>query len=170
MRSLLADAGFSYYNNWVKLFREAVPLAGIDSDLRVVEIDCERSSDFARIVASCFEWDERLHPWLGSIVGRRNWHHYIALDKEKPVATGSFFVIGEYAWIDFAATLSQCRGKGAQAALMQRRIDDAISLGCTHLVVETAEETPQRSAPSYRNMIRYGFRQVYVRPNVLYEF
>ena len=78
------------------------------------------------------------------------------------------FVSGDRAWLDFAATLPEYRGRGAQAALLARRIVDAAQLGCRWLVVETAEETPQRGAPSFRNMLRFGFRQAYVRPNFIY--
>ncbi|MCP4685890.1 MAG: hypothetical protein GY867_10655 [bacterium] len=53
---------------------------------------------------------------------------------------------------------------------MQRRIDDAIAQGCKHLVVETAEETHERSAPSYSNMLRFGFEVAYFRPNYLFKF
>lgn len=166
----LRETGFTYYNNWVKLYRKAEPLTGVKSDLRIEEIGPERADDFARVLLEGFEWDRRLRPWMGSVAGRPNWHLYLAFDGERPVATGAFYRSGEYAWVDMAATLADCRGRGAQAVLMQRRIADAIKLGCKYLVVETAEETPERAAPSYRNMLRFGFEVAYVRPNYLYSF
>ncbi len=166
----LKEAGFTHYNNWVKLYRKAEPITGVRSDLRVEKIGAARAEDFGRIVQNCFEWDERLHPWIGSTVNRPGWHLYLALDGDRPAATGAFFRSGEYAWVDMAATLSEFRGRGAQALLMQQRVADAIGLGCKHLVVETAEETPEHLAPSYRNMLRYGFQVAYVRPNFLYTF
>ena len=36
------------------------------------------------------------------------------------------------------------------------------------MIVETAEQTTEKQAPSYRNMIRYGFRQLFVRPNYIW--
>jgi hypothetical protein len=36
------------------------------------------------------------------------------------------------------------------------------------LVVETAEDTPEKGAPSFRNMLRFGFQVAYVRPNFIY--
>lgn len=164
------ECGFVHYNNWVKLNREAEPLTGIRSDLKVEEIGPERAEDFAAIVTECFDWDQKLRPWIGAVIGRPNWHTYLAFDHDKPAATGCFYCSGEYAWLDMAATLPDFRGRGAQALLMQRRIDDAVKLGCKHLVVETAQETAERSAPSYRNMLRYGFQPAYTRPNYLYEF
>ena len=45
----------------------------------------------------------------------------------------------------------------------------AVPKGISSDVVETAEDTPQRNAPSYRNMLSFGFREVYVRPNYIYD-
>ncbi len=53
---------------------------------------------------------------------------------------------------------------------MKKRIADAIAAGCRELVVETAWETADNAAPSYRNMLRYGFKEEYIRPNFLYSF
>lgn len=166
----LRETGFVPYNNWIKLYRKAEPLTGIKSDFKVVKIGPEQAGEFGRIVTECFEWDRRLIPWISSVVGRDNWHLYLALDGDRPVATGGFYLSGEYAWVDMAATLPEARGRGAQAILMQRRIEDMIKLGCQHLVVETAEDRPEHSAPSYRNMIRFGFEVAYVRPNYLFQF
>ena len=164
------ECGFVHYNNWVKLYREVEPLTGVRSDLKVEGIGPERAEAFAAIVTECFDWDQRLRPWIGSVVGRPNWYAYLAYEGDRAAATGAFYRSGEYAWVDMAATLPDFRGRGAQTLLMQRRIEDAIKLGCKHLVVETAQETPERSAPSYRNMLRYGFQVAYVRPNYLYKF
>ena len=69
------------------------------------------------------------------------------------------------AWSDFykagsAQSTSEC-------GLMARRIRDARELGCKMPVVETAEDTPQKGAPSFRNMLRLGFQVAYVRPNFI---
>lgn len=75
------------------------------------------------------------------------------------------FVRSGDAWLDFAATLPEYRGRGAQSALVVRRIRDASELGCRRLVVETAEEAPGKPANSLHNMLSFGFRTAYVRPN-----
>jgi hypothetical protein len=54
-----------------------------------------------------------------------------------------------------------------QSALIVRRLVDAAGLGCTHAVVETAEPTADKPAPSYRNVTRLGFTLAYARPNFL---
>jgi ribosomal protein S18 acetylase RimI-like enzyme len=73
------------------------------------------------------------------------------------------------AWIDFASTLPEYRGRGAQSALTARRIEDCARLGGETMVVETAAATPEKGAPSLRNMQRMGFEVAYLRPNYLLE-
>lgn len=167
---LLRQSGFEHYNNWVKLYRDVRLIIDVRSDLRVEKIDYRQADNFSRIVATCFDWDDDIQPWVASTVGRDGWHHYMGYDGNTPVAVGAFFVHKDSAWVDFAATLKDYQGRGAQAILLQRRVDDIASLGCHHIIVETAQQTSQKSAPSYRNMLRYGFTEAYVRPNYIYRF
>lgn len=170
LKEMLEERGFRHHNNWVKLSRNLDPPSPAKTSLHVRSIDSREANDFARIVSPAFDWPGIMQPWLTRIIDRPGWHHYMAYDGDKPVATGSFYIKNSHAWIDFAATLPECRGKGAQSALAERRIKDAAELGCRSLVVETAEQTPEHSAPSYRNMIKLGFEVAYVRPNYIYTF
>jgi len=105
---------------------------------------------------------------VADTVGRPGWRHYMAFEGEIPVATGAFFLAGDLAWMDFAVTMEAKRGKGAQSALVARRIRDAVALGCRGCIVETAEQTSSNEAPSYRNMRRFGFEVQYARPNYIW--
>jgi hypothetical protein len=167
LASLLEQRGLSYYNNWVKLYRGVEPPPPIKSRVGVRRTDANEADTFGTICGSCFGWPEECYSWIAATVGRPGWHHYLAYDGPTPVATGGLFVLGEYGWISFASTLPEARGRGAQAALVAQRLADAAKLGCKHIVVETAEQTPERDAPSYRNMIRFGFREAYKRPNYI---
>ena len=93
----------------------------------------------------------------------------MAYDGTTPVATAAMFIEGPHCWIDFAATLSTARGRGAQSALVARRIADCARSGCTLMIVETAEPAETHPAPSFRNMCRFGFEVAYVRPNYIWE-
>ena len=86
------------------------------------------------------------------------------------MAGGALYLHGEYATLTFAATLPAFRGQGAQAALIARRFQEAAMAGCRWMLTETAEDTPSRPAPSFRNMRRYGFNIAYPRPNYLLQF
>ncbi|UCE25126.1 MAG: GNAT family N-acetyltransferase [Candidatus Zixiibacteriota bacterium] len=167
VKRLLKKKGFQHYNNWVKLYRDTIPMPPVDTDLRVEEISTSEASVFANILINSFEWSEILQSWVEKTVGRPGWRHYMAFDGNTPVATGALYVAGQFGWIDFASTLPSARGRGAQSALLELRVADAAREGCKWLVVETAEDTPQKPAPSFRNMIRHGFQVAYVRPNYI---
>ena len=64
-----------------------------------------------------------------------------------------------------AATLEPARGRGCQRALLRHRLLDAAEAGCHTLFVETGERVPDRPSTSYRNVLRAGFEEAYLRPN-----
>jgi len=165
---LLVERRFCHYNNWVKLYRGVEEPPEVQTDLRIEVIDDRHAGEFASIVTGAFEWPERIRPWLAALVGRPGWRHYLAFDGGKPAATGAMFTGDGWCWKDFAATLPDCRSRGAQQALLARSIDDAASMGCHTLVLETAEDKPDRPSPSYRNVVRFGFKTAYLRPNYLF--
>jgi GNAT superfamily N-acetyltransferase len=166
---LLATRGFRHYNNWVKFYRDTSPPPPVSTDLTIRMIDEDEAPAFGRIVAACFDWPEPAASWVADTVGRDGWRHYMAFDGDAPAATGALFVSEGLGWIDFATTLPEYRGRGAQSALLAQRIRDAAELGCEGLVVETAEDRPEKPAPSYRNQLRFGFEVAYVRPNYIFS-
>jgi GNAT superfamily N-acetyltransferase len=169
LASRLIDRGFRAHNNWIKLYRGVEPPPDVRTDLRIEEIDNEHAEAFARIIVGSFDWPEALVPWIAAPVGREGWHHYFAFDGERPAATGASFIRGTTAWIDFASTLPNARGRGAQSALLARRLADCAELGCDLIIVETAEQTKENRAPSFRNVHRFGFEVAYARPNYILE-
>ncbi|MDP9145050.1 MAG: GNAT family N-acetyltransferase [Actinomycetota bacterium] len=166
----LTDLGFVPYNNWVRLVRDASPPGPIPTKVRVEQIDAARAGDFARILCDGFGWNADLAVAVEGVVGRPGWRCYLAFDGDRPVATAALVVDGRIGWLSFAATLPEARGLGGHTALLGRRILDARAAGCEVLCVETAEETQEKEAPSYRNVLRAGFEVGYVRPNYLYKF
>jgi len=168
-RSLLENQGLSWYNNWVKLYRDCTPPPPSKSDLTIKKVGRGYGLKFGKVVTSAFGWDECLAEWIASTLGRPGWHHYAAFDKEILAATGAMFVSGKQAWFDLAATLPTHQGRGAQSAILAQRINDAAAMGVELISVETAEQTADKSAPSYRNTQRFGFRVGYVRPNFIWR-
>ena len=165
----LGSRGLFHYNNWVKLTRTTEEQPRIVTDLTVERIGAGRSHEFAAIVARGFGLPDATRPWISATVGRPAWRHYLALDEGAPVAGGALYVEGTVGWLGFAATDPAHRGRGAQSALLARRIADAKTLGVKRLVVETAEDTTDRRAPSFHNLRRLGFELAYVRPNYLWK-
>jgi hypothetical protein len=166
----LVSVGLKPYNRWVKLYRNVETPVAARTDLHVREIGPGEAATFGRVLTTSFERPDIMGKWFAGTIGRGGWRHYVAYDSENPAAIGAMFVQGEYAWFDMAGTLSEYRGRGAQGAILQTRIRDAAAMGCRWIVVETAEDTPERSAPSYRNTLRSGFRVAYLRPNYMLAF
>jgi hypothetical protein len=164
----LEGRGLSHYNNWVRLYRTTEPVADANTTLEIKQILPSESEVFGRIVTECFGWPDLMAPMVSATVGRPGWLHYMAFDGETPAATGALYVSGELGWLDFATTLEGYRGRGAQTALLVRRIRDAAGAGCRGVTVETAEQKPDREAPSYRNVMRMGFQVDYLRPNYIW--
>lgn len=168
LKRLLVLHDFYHYNNWVRLVRDNSPAEKGKTSLVIRKISKSDGNYFGKIVVEAFNWPSELAEWVAALVGRKNWYHYLALEKEIPVATAAFYHSGEYAWFDFAATHPDFRGKGAQSALLARRIEDCRELGVIKIIVETAEQTPENEAPSYRNVLKAGFKEAYKRPNYIF--
>jgi hypothetical protein len=78
-------------------------------------------------------------------------------------------VSGEAGYLALAATKETHRRQGGQHALIARRIRDAAAQGCRTLVAESAEDRPDKPAPSFRNLRSLGFKLAYLRPNYLWK-
>lgn len=81
------------------------------------------------------------------------------------MAAGALFALREAGWLGFAATLPSHRGRGAQGAILAARAARARELGLGVLITETGVPREGGTGPSYRNVLRSGFRPTYVRPN-----
>jgi hypothetical protein len=167
----LEGLGLRHYNNWIRLRRELSGLADLpagQSAFEIRHIGAEDAGAFGQIVATAFDYPPAIAPLAAQTVGRPRWNHYMAFEGVTPIATGAMYLTGDAAWFGFAATDAGHRKRGAQQALVVRRLKDAANAGCTWVSVETAEDTVTRDAPSFRNLRRLGFEVAYRRPNYLW--
>jgi hypothetical protein len=162
---MLAAEGFASGGNWAKVIRGTETPPAIKTDLRIEEVGAEMAKPFADVALAVFGMPPAMGPWLAALVGRPHWYTYLAFDGESPIATGALYIKNEIGWLGIGSTLPSHRGRGAQGAIMTRRVTDGIARGCRWLVTETDEETPEHPSPSYRNMVRTGFTMLYARPN-----
>lgn len=161
----LGEAGLEAARGWMKFRRgrEAPPEARTDLEIRpAVPADAEA---LGRIVADAFDLGPGAAPWIGRLIGRPGWHVYMSFDGETPAGTGSMFVQDGIAYLDWGATAPSFRGRGAQSAVLARRIADALDLGCRLLVTATGEDVPGDPQHSYKNILRAGFEPAYIRKN-----
>ena len=150
---------------WRTLERRAVDL----SSSAVVEIATGEAELFQQIVAESLSVPRVMAPVVRSTVGHEHWHFYLALDDERPIAGAAMFVRGEGAWLGLSATIPSDRNRGAQTALLARRLRDAAELGCAWASADTQPDTAARPNPSYRNMLRAGMNVLYSRSKYLFE-
>jgi hypothetical protein len=160
----LTARGFTQsHRSWAKMYRGNEPPPAIRTDLRVEKIGIDQADAYASVVQSAFEMAHLYRPLIRGSVGRPGWHHYVAFDGKKPVVASSMFVNGDVAWLGFAGTLQTHRKRGGQNAMFARRIEDGLALGCKWFITETREDTPEHDNPSYRNMLRIGFKLAYMQ-------
>jgi GNAT superfamily N-acetyltransferase len=169
LAAMLESRRIRHYNNWAKLYRRAEPAPEVECDLRIEQIGADQGDTFATIVDRTFGFPVLADTWVASLVGKPGWRQYVAFDGDLPAAAAALFVHEGTGWLGFAATDPRYRKRGAQSALITRRINDACELGCQWLTTETAEDTPEKRNPSYHNMLRMGFETAYLRPNYLWK-
>lgn len=167
--AMLEAHGFRHHNNWVKLCRRIdMPPRG-DTPLRVEEIGPDHAATFAAVITRSFEHPAALEPLLAGAIGQPGYRAYLAFDGDEAIAAASLYVDGAVAHLAFAGTLPDRRGRGAQGALIARRLADAHDAGCEWMIAETAEDRPDHRVQSFRNMRQLGFRTAYARPNYILE-
>jgi GNAT superfamily N-acetyltransferase len=187
---LLQEHGLiQYRRSWVKMMRPArvTSLAGraerasatfgqrvsparpaerAQTDLVVRGARAADVTAIASIVGPAFDLPQNGAELFAQLTGRRQWKLFVAASADEIVATGGLFIEGEMAYCAFAATRPEFRGRGAQRALMQTRIDTAVDAGCHWIATETGFPlTADEPNPSYHNMLWAGFRAVAIRDN-----
>ncbi len=159
-----------HYNNWVKHYRSAENPPAVETDLEIREVSTSQEAQrFGDIITDSFEWPGEMSSWFTNLVGRKCWKTYLAFEAGDPVAAASLYIKDDCGWLSFASTLPNWRGKGAQTALIARRIQDAAELGCKVLTVETAEDNEQKRSQSLSNIQKMGFEVAFIRPNFLWK-
>jgi GNAT superfamily N-acetyltransferase len=163
----LGPLGWQRHNRWAKFARPLEQLPPLPEHVRVDVIGADRADDFGRVLVESFRMPPPMRAWQAALVGRPRWRHYLACVEGETVGCAAMFTHDGLASLGQAGTLEHARGRGVQGALIARRLRDAAGLGCTHAVVETAEDLPDKPAPSFRNQLRHGFELCYYRDNYL---
>jgi len=161
----LQQAGMKKSRGWMKFKRGSQPAVARNPELSIREIGPENAEAFARIVVPCFDLSEASIPLIASVVSHPDYHIYMGFEGDTPAATGGVFYKDGIAHCDFGSTHRDFRGRGFQGALLARRINDAIQMGATNLYTATGEAVPGDPQHSYKNILRYGFEENYLREN-----
>jgi hypothetical protein len=165
--TLLNARGFSAEGRWAKFRRTAAAPPPAKTSLKIAEVGPDKGGDFGAVVQQGFGAPAPFAGWAAAIVGRAGWRAFVGYDGADPVAAGALFLAGGLGWLGLGATLPSHRGRGAQGAILSERISAAHEAGAHTVVTETGKPLPGKEAahPSYRNILRAGFGEVYVRLN-----
>lgn len=162
----LRGQGFAPSRAWMKFVRDPHPPRFPDPDgVEVVEVTAPGQEPFGTIAALGFgmpAWGAEL---FAHLPGREGWRCYVARVDGEAQGCGAMVIDDGVALFGIGATLEPARGRGCQTALLRRRIVDAAEAGCHTLLVETGEREPDRPSTSYRNILKAGFEEAYLRPN-----
>lgn len=162
----LRENGFEPAYAWMKFVRDPhPPRFPAPQGVEVVELTAPDQEPFGTIAAIGFDlpaWGAELFTHLP---GRDRWRCYVARIDGEAQACAAMLIEEGIAEFGIAATLEGARGRGCQTALLHRRICDAAEAGCRTLFVETGERVPDRPSASYRNILKAGFEEAYLRPN-----
>jgi GNAT superfamily N-acetyltransferase len=151
---------------WMKFVRDPHPPRFPAPDVvDVVELTAPDQQPFGAIAAVGFGMPAWAADFFNYLPGREGWRCYVARVGGETQACGAMLVEDGIAEFGIGATLEEARGRGCQTALLHRRICDAAELGCHTLFVETGERMPDRPSASYRNILKAGFEEAYLRPN-----
>lgn len=161
----LSARGFAPGYAWMKFRRDLSPPSPVETRLRISET--EDGDTFGRIVARAYGFPDTGPSMFSSLGGRPGWALFLAWDGDEPVGGAALFAHEGVGWLGGAGTLAERRGLGAQNALLAARIARGGALGLSTLTTETGERLPDRPSNSYRNILRAGFEEAYLRPNLV---
>lgn len=168
IRDLILQNGGEHRSNWAKLAKIPEAKKINNNDISIRELQEQDHEYVASLLLRSFSFPEELRPFCIYAFGKPGWTNYVAMLNDKIAGTGSLYIRDGIDEIGIAATVEDARGKGVQSALIHYRENIAFEKGSRYLFVETAEPTDTYPAPSYRNMIRLGFTELYKRPNYIF--
>ena len=163
------DQGLTrYQRSWMRFCRGDEPPPEVKTELVIRAAEPEDAAEFDLVARTAFEIPAPATGLFGCLVGRPRWHTFLAADGDAIVGAAGLFVEGEVGHIAFGGVLAKSRRRGGQSALLAARVQRARELGCTVMFTETGEAVPDQPQQSYPNIVRAGFRELYLRPNYLW--
>jgi GNAT superfamily N-acetyltransferase len=165
----LEARGYTRGYAFMKFSRSTSASADAPTDLEVALVGPERADAFARVISAGFGLPDIVAGWLARLPGRDDWICLLASADGVPAAAAVAYVKGPHAWFGLGATLPPFRQRGGQSALLARRLREAAARGASVAVTETGERLPDRPSNSYRNILRCGFEERYLRQNYMWR-
>ena len=123
-----------------------------------------------REVENCADAIRHIYePWGGAFffhsVDQPGFDHFLAYENGTPVSAAILVTHGNFAYLGWAGTAEEHRGKGGQNALIRARLNRAAELGCQI----ACSETLTMLETSLGNLERNGFETVYKKQVFVWE-
>ena len=165
----LKDRGFERAHPGAKLWRDAssLPRSPCALQVHVRRVRPADASAWVDVVSQVWRTFGSRRPWYEARVPAPGWYHYLAWIDDEPVGAGALFVgdVGStrVGHLVDGVTLGRWRRRGAQSAIIRRRVSEGRRLGCELFTSETAPPLPRMPLVSFRNLQRQGFEMAYLR-------
>ncbi len=163
---LLAARGLVPARAWVKFERGREAPPDVATGLDVREAGPADAAALGRIAADAFDLGPQGEGILAALIGRPNWRVFMTSHDGAAAGCGALYVEDGIGWLDWGATAPAFRGWSGQSALLRRRIEAALDLGCRTMATCTGEEVPGDPQISWHNIIKMGFTPAYTRRNL----
>jgi GNAT superfamily N-acetyltransferase len=159
----LAERGYSRGSALMKFRRGVEQSRPLETSLRVEQLSGDRAAEYGAVTAEVFGAEPPQNRWLAALATRARWACFGAFDGDRLVGTGAAHFDGALGWLGAGGTLPDARGRGAQSAILAARIRAAADAGVRMLATETVNRVDGVAGPSFRNVVRAGFEEVYVQ-------
>ena len=150
-----------YRRDWIKYIRGDEPPPRVTTELSIHRALRSDAQAVGRIMAAGFDLPPAGADLWAATVQRSGWHAYLATRSGEPAAAAILYTADGVGYLIGAATLPRFRKLGAQGALMRKRIEVALDLGCHTIFTETGAAVPGQPNHSATNMLRCGHREAY---------
>jgi GNAT superfamily N-acetyltransferase len=145
----------------VQVVGRAEPVQQAATDLRIEPVGPQYAEAWAQVQMDAYQMhDDGFRAMVEAYTDWPGMTAYAAWDGDTIVGTGSLHVVDGVGRLRSGATRPEYRGRGAQSALLTRRIADAFAQGCDLVTTGSAKPEPGGHNPSLANMLRLGFTEL----------
>ena len=148
------------YPTLVRSVEEVTPH---ETHLSVERVSRREVENFADAITHIYE------PWGGAFffhsVDQPGFDHFLAYENGTPVSAAILVTHSDFAYLGWAGTAEEHRGKGGQNALIKERLNRAAELGCQI----ACSETLTMLKTSLGNLERNGFEIIYNKEVFVWE-
>ena len=144
-----------------------VPDLASSSDIDVRPVGPEHAALFGEVLSDGLSAPVAA-PWLAAFaISQPGLTAYLAYQGSLAIGAAALFIDGDWGWLFIAAVRPAFRNRGAQTALLARRLDDGRKAGVRTFNIGALRPAPGHGDvfASYRNIGRAGFKFAYNRPN-----